>query len=73
MASAYKIMVRCPATGHMVDSGMRTSGREILSSGLFRNGVMSCPHCREVHPLGVNSYLDVDRNVSISGLWRPNK
>jgi hypothetical protein len=73
MASAYKILIRCPSTGHMTDSGIRTSGREALSSGLFQNGVMLCPHCREVHPLGVNSYLDVDQDSSVGGLWRPNK
>jgi len=73
MASAYKIMVRCPVTEHLTDSGIRTSGREAVSSGLFRNGVMLCPHCREVHPLGDNSFLDVDRDSSVSGLWQTNK
>ena len=73
MASGYRVMVRCPATGQMVDSGMRTSGREVLSSGLFQNGVMFCPHCRENHPLGENSFLDADPQASVGGLWRPNR
>ncbi len=72
MALTYRIAVKCPVTGRMIDSGIRTSGRETVSSGLFHNGMISCPHCHQIHQFENNSYLDVDRAAPRNGLWRPN-
>lgn len=72
MALTYRIVVQCPVTGRMIDSGIRTSGREAVSSGLFQDGTVSCPHCRQIHSFENNSYLDVDRATPVIGLWRPN-
>ena len=73
MALAYKVMVRCPETGRRIDSGIRTSGREAINSGLFQSGTISCPHCGHLHSFESNSFLDVDRASSVTGLWRPNR
>ncbi len=73
MAVTYKVMVRCPVTGRVIDSGIRTSGREVINSGLFQSGSIGCPHCGHLHSFDGNSYLDVDRDSSVVGLWRPNR
>lgn len=73
MAPVYKIMVRCAVTGRMIDSRIRTSGRETLNSALFQESTLSCPYCRQLHSLENNSCLDVDRFASTKGLWRPNR
>jgi hypothetical protein len=73
MPPVYRIMVRCPVTRRMIDSGIRTSGREAASSALFQESIVSCPYCRQLHSLENNSCLDVDRSTSTKGLWRPNR
>ncbi len=72
MAPTYKIAVKCPVTGRMIDSGIRTSGREAVNSGLFHDGKVSCPHCHQIHSFENNSFLDVDLAVPAIGPWRPN-
>jgi hypothetical protein len=73
MALVYKIVIQCPVTGRVIDRGIRTAGREALSSGLFQDGTVSCPYCSQMHALEDNSYLDMDRAGSVNGLWRPNR
>ena len=73
MPVVYKVMVRCPQTGKPVDSGIRTTGRETVSSGLSRNGTVRCSHCGTMHSLDSNCYLDVERITSTDALWRPNR
>ena len=73
MPVVYKVMVRCPQTAKSVDSGIRTTGRETVSGGLFRNGTLHCSHCGNMHSLGSNCYLDVERVSSADTLWRPNR
>ena len=73
MAHNYRIMVRCPSTGKMIDSGILTSGREAISSGLFQNGLVSCPYCSQMHSFEDNSFLDMDKASAAGGLWRPNR
>jgi hypothetical protein len=72
MPPVYRIMVRCPVTGKMFDSGIRTSGREAANSALFQDSSLSCPYCRQLHSMEYNSCVDVDRFTSKRGLWRPN-
>jgi hypothetical protein len=72
MAVIYRIMVQCPETGKAIDSGMRTSGREALNSGLLQAGTLGCPYCRKMHSFQGDGYLDVDARNSADALWRPN-
>jgi len=70
----YRIMIRCPATGKKLDSGIRTSGRETVSSGLFQDGgYVACRHCSQLHSMEQNSYLELERTASSAALWRPNR
>ena len=73
MAPVYRIMVRCPATGKMIDSGIRTSGRETANNALFNGSTVSCPYCRQLHSLQKNSCLDVVSSSAAKSLWRPNR
>ncbi len=73
MALIYRVTLRCPNTGKTIDSGVRTTGREALSSGLYDDGSIVCPHCGQVHTFKGNSYLDVDKVAPAKGLWRPNQ
>lgn len=69
----YKLMIRCPVTGKIFDSGIRTSGRETLNSGLMLEGKASCGYCRQIHPFNGNSSLDVEEGANETRLWRPNR
>jgi hypothetical protein len=73
MALIYRIMVRCPDTGKVIDSGIRTSGRETVNSGLLQAGSLGCPYCHKLHSYESNSYLEVESMDSADGLWRPNR
>jgi hypothetical protein len=73
MPPVYRIMVRCPVTRRMIDSGIRTSGREAANSALSQESTVSCPYCRQLHSMEYDSCLDVDRSTSAKGLWRPNR
>jgi hypothetical protein len=66
-------MIRCPKTGKAADSGIRTSGREAISSGLYYGQAFACPYCRELHLVERDSFLDVDTAAAAQGLWRPNR
>jgi len=73
MPVVYKVMLRCPQTGEPVDSGIRTTGRETVTGGLVRDGIVRCSHCGTMHSLGSDCYLDVERITSTDALWRPNR
>jgi hypothetical protein len=72
MALVYWIMVRCPDSGKPIDSGIRTTGREAVSSGLFQAATVSCPYCHQIHSFKDNGYLDIQQ-ASFPGPWRPNR
>jgi hypothetical protein len=73
MALRYKIMVQCPVSGKRIDSGIRTTGREALSSGLFQDGSVACPHCGQMHTFESNCFLDVEQTLASNRPWRPNR
>jgi hypothetical protein len=73
MGYDYRIMVRCPVTGKAIDSGIRTSGRDVLSEGLFRTGTVGCPHCGGLHSFADNGYRELERVTGSNDLWRPNR
>jgi hypothetical protein len=64
--------VRCPATQQVIDTGIRTSGRDALTSGLYRDATAHCSHCRQLHPFEGNAFVEADAPALSNGLWRPN-
>jgi hypothetical protein len=65
-------MVRCPTTGRTLDTGITTSGREALNSGLFDEGGASCEYCGERHRFQDHAYFKVEGTGAAERLWRPN-
>jgi hypothetical protein len=72
MAQIFKIVVRCPVTSKEIDTGIRTSGREVLSSNVYQDGMVDCPHCGSFHALDGNSFLRIEAASATDSLWRPN-
>ena len=72
MSQAFKVMVRCPETRAVLDTGIRTSGREGLSNDAYREGVVGCSHCGRFHSLDEDAFLQPDRQQLSEPLWRPN-
>ncbi len=72
MAQVFKVMVRCPVTHQEFDTGIRTSGREVLASNVYQNGIADCFHCHQFHPLEGNAYLVPESTSRADSLWRPN-
>jgi len=73
MAQIYKVMVRCPSSHDSIDTGIRTSGRESLSSEIYSAGSVFCPACRSFHRLLDSGYLDVAGEALEQEVWRPNR
>ncbi len=72
MPQIYRVMVRCPQTKYITDTGIRTSGRESLSSNAYGDGAISCLFCRQLHFLDENGFLELDQSKAGDALWRPN-
>lgn len=72
MAQLYKIMIRCPLTKLEIDTGIRTSGREVLISNIYQNGMVNCPHCNQFHKFEGNAFLKIETESPADSLWRPN-
>ena len=72
MSLVYRILVRCPATGQVLDTGIATSGREALNSSLFEEGKTACAHCRQPHSLKEHGFYSVQVDTAAQSLWRPN-
>jgi hypothetical protein len=71
MHPAFRVMVRCSLAQRDFDTGIRTSGREVLSSGIY-DGKVTCPLCNQSHFLQDNAFLALDEVQSDEALWRPN-
>ncbi len=72
MPTVYRIMLRCPLTTNVLDTGIRTSGRESLNGDAYGDGRFSCPFCNQFHSLDEDGFFEVDQNQSGDSLWRPN-
>ncbi len=73
MKNLFKIMLRCPVTTRVFDTGMRTTGREALTNNVYREGTISCVFCDQLHSLDENAFFEVESNAQSSdALWRPN-
>jgi hypothetical protein len=72
MPLTYRVVVRCPATDKLLETGIVTSGREALSNNIQRGGKIFCRHCGRVHEFEDNAALQPDRDGALTELWRPN-
>ena len=72
MAQVYKVMIRCPVSHNDIDTGIRTSGRESLSSGIYEGGSVLCPDCHNLHRVLDDGFLDVAHETPDQNVWRPN-
>jgi len=72
MAQTYRILVRCPATGKAIETGITTTGRDALSSGIFEEGKASCHHCHQMHGFREHAFIGLVQDTAPDGIWRPN-
>jgi hypothetical protein len=72
MADMYKVMIRCPVSSTEIDTGIRTSGRESLSSDIYEGGGVLCPDCHRFHRLSDEGFLGVAEETLGQQVWRPN-
>ncbi len=68
----YKVMIRCPVSSHDIDTGLRTSGREVLSSDIYEGGGVFCPDCHRFHRLRDEGFFGVADETLKQPVWRPN-
>ncbi|NWG12078.1 MAG: hypothetical protein HXY20_00920 [Acidobacteria bacterium] len=72
MAQIFKVLVRCPYKHKVLDTGIRTSGRESLSTGIYDGGRIRCPECRQFHSVLEHGFFELEREELAHDLWRPN-
>ena len=73
MASLFKIMIRCPITTRVFDTGIRTTGREALTNNAYQQGMISCVFCDQLHSLDESAFTQPESESQTSdALWRPN-
>lgn len=72
MTQVYRVMVQCPYTKNVLDTGIRTSGRESLNSCTYREGTVSCHHCGQLHSIEEEGFLETDSRAAGDDIWRPN-
>jgi hypothetical protein len=72
MPHVFRVMVCCPQTGGVLDTGITTSGREVLNSRMFEDKPIDCRHCGRRHNMQENSFLQVLPASLKQTLWRPN-
>jgi hypothetical protein len=72
MAQVYRVMVQCPHTKNVLDTGIRTSGRESLNGNAYRDGTVTCHHCGQLHSIEETGFLKLDTNGAGDDIWRPN-
>ncbi len=72
MAHVFKLLVCCPKTLKALDTGIRTSGRESLSSSVYDGGRIRCTECHQFHSVLEHGFFALDRERLVHPLWRPN-
>jgi hypothetical protein len=72
MAMLFKVMMRCPSTSEVFDTGIHTTGREALNNNAYRQGMMSCRICGKFHSLDEDAFMEVEKKTNADTLWRPN-
>jgi hypothetical protein len=71
MAETFRILIRCPVGNEILDTGIRTSGREVLTTDIYRGGRIRCRFCGRFHSLE-DAFADVARDGDVGDMWRPN-
>ncbi len=71
MAQIFRIQVRCPVTKEVLDTGIRTSGREVLNSEIYEGGKVHCRYCGGIHSLN-DAFPVISQEMSMQETWRPN-
>jgi hypothetical protein len=71
MVQIFRILVRCPVTKETVDTGIRTSGREVLNSDIYGPCRVHCRHCGGMHGLH-DAFPVISEETSLQEIWRPN-
>lgn len=72
MAVLFKVMICCPSSGEVFDTGIRTTGREALNNNAYRQGMVSCGSCGKFHSLDDDAFMEVVKRTEAETLWRPN-
>ena len=72
MAQVFKVMIRCPQTKSVLDTGIRTSSREALNNNAYQQGEICCRFCNKFHSIGSDAFLELDHVQPGDALWRPN-
>ena len=72
MSGSFRIMVRCPATGQVQETGLAVSSREALSNDIFREGMVGCRFCGRFHSLVKEVFFEAGEASFADDLWRPN-
>ena len=72
MGNMFKVLIRCPVSSNEIDTGVRTSGREFLSSDIYEAGGVLCPDCHRVHRFSDEGFLSVAEETLAQGVWSPN-
>jgi hypothetical protein len=71
MAQIFRILVLCPITRQALDTGIRTSGREVLNSDIYGGGKIYCRLCGGMHSLD-EAFPEISEDRSLQETWRPN-
>ncbi len=72
MAQLYEVVLRCPVTRNTLETGIRTSGRDVLTSGIYSDGRFNCRFCRQFHLFEGNAFVRPAADIAGADLWRPN-
>ncbi len=71
MTEILRILMRCPVTNQMLDTGIMVSGREVLNSEIYRDGKIHCRHCGQTHSME-SAFPEVIEEQWFDEVWRPN-
>ncbi len=72
VAQIFRVMVWCPKTLKTLDTGIRTSGRESLSSSVYDGGRIRCAECGQFHSVLEHGFFALACERLSHELWRPN-
>jgi hypothetical protein len=72
MAQIFKVMICCPQTKSVLDTGIRTSSREALNNTAYQQGEISCRFCGQFHSVATDAFLELYEVRPGDSLWRPN-
>ncbi len=72
MATSYRILIRCPKIGDILETGMKFRSREALNGSMLRDASVPCRLCGENHSVRRDGSVRVEPVPGREGIWRPN-